>query len=213
MRFIRGARTSRSELGVLHSQHGTCPACRHPFLPELLVTESDDESSDGGEYVPTEYDAESDMETDLEDYRDDFFGSDGVDIRTMPYPGADAPSGAEYSDIEASAQPGAQDSDDEYSDIPYVTYAPDERYAHIRWWDHGNGSVDGEQEWGLTDGESGSLGSEDLLWPEAVWNGDHIPHGMPFFASICSIELKDVDQILPTSKFAWILRESTRWKN
>jgi hypothetical protein len=35
-------------------QHGSCPTCRHPFLE--LPTESDDESSDGGEYVPDEED-------------------------------------------------------------------------------------------------------------------------------------------------------------
>ena len=35
-------------------QHGSCPTCRHPFLE--LPAESDDESSDGGEYVPDEED-------------------------------------------------------------------------------------------------------------------------------------------------------------
>jgi hypothetical protein len=37
-------------------QHGTCPTCRHPFLEIKPPSESDDESSDGGEWLPTEED-------------------------------------------------------------------------------------------------------------------------------------------------------------
>jgi hypothetical protein len=36
-------------------QHGICPACRHPFLDIKPPSESDDESSDGGEWLPEEH--------------------------------------------------------------------------------------------------------------------------------------------------------------
>ncbi|KAH6914951.1 hypothetical protein BKA70DRAFT_1257534 [Coprinopsis sp. MPI-PUGE-AT-0042] len=43
--------------------HGSCPTCRQPFLDITLPSESDDESSDGGEYVPTAEDFEDDDDT------------------------------------------------------------------------------------------------------------------------------------------------------
>ncbi|THH19770.1 hypothetical protein EW146_g1443 [Bondarzewia mesenterica] len=76
----------------IRGRHGTCPTCRHPFLPDLRPVDSDDEASDDEDYLPTEYDADSDYETDLED---GFFDSDGVDLDVMDVdvvfaPGADA---------------------------------------------------------------------------------------------------------------------------
>jgi hypothetical protein len=48
-------------------QHGSCPTCRHVFLDIRPPSESDDESSDGGEYVPHEHD------DDFDDFDDDAF--------------------------------------------------------------------------------------------------------------------------------------------
>jgi len=60
-------------------QHGSCPTCRHVFLDIRPPSESDDESSDGGEYIPTEHDDDFD---DLDDEAfvatDEF--SDAVDF-------------------------------------------------------------------------------------------------------------------------------------
>ena len=50
-------------------QHGTCPACRHSFLDVKPVSESDDESSDGGEYNPEDRDDDVD-----DDFMDDYDG-------------------------------------------------------------------------------------------------------------------------------------------
>jgi hypothetical protein len=46
----------------LNKQHGTCPACRHLFLDITPPTESDDESSDGGEWLPSSNEDESDID-------------------------------------------------------------------------------------------------------------------------------------------------------
>ena len=54
-------------------QHGNCPTCRHDFLDIRPLSESDDESSDGGEYIPYEHD-EDDLDNSDED---GFLGTDG----------------------------------------------------------------------------------------------------------------------------------------
>lgn len=122
-----------------------------------MATESDDESSDGGEYVPTEYEAESDMETDLEDDRDGFFGSDGLDIETM--------------EIETDPSSGV-DSDAEALEVvttrnPYVrrVVVATNAYSDDEAWLDGE-SVEGEHEWGLTDGESMSASDDGLYQRE-----------------------------------------------
>lgn len=46
--------------------HGTCPTCRHPFLDIQPPSDSDDESSDGGEYLPDQLDI--DAFTDADDF-------------------------------------------------------------------------------------------------------------------------------------------------
>ncbi|KAG5646601.1 hypothetical protein DXG03_002905 [Asterophora parasitica] len=53
------------------SGHGNCPACRDFFLDIRLPSESDDESSDGGEYIPEEH------EHGIEDGDDAWFDDDG----------------------------------------------------------------------------------------------------------------------------------------
>ncbi|KAI0068749.1 hypothetical protein BV25DRAFT_1817662 [Artomyces pyxidatus] len=116
----------------IRGRHGTCPACRHEFLPELRPVDSDVESSDGGEYVPTEYDADSDFDTDYDE------GSDGIDLETMDVD-------AEPSDDVA---PWTNSDEVEVASV----YRSDSE-----WWD-----VDGEQEWGLTDGDSMSASEGEL---------------------------------------------------
>lgn len=59
----------------IQSRHGTCPTCRFPFLDVRPPSDSDDESSDGGEYVPDyehdlEYDTDGDMDWDYDEDMD-----------------------------------------------------------------------------------------------------------------------------------------------
>lgn len=135
-------------------QHGTCPTCRHEFLPELRPVDSDVESSDE-EYVPTEYDADTDLDT---DYEDGFMDSDGIDLETMdvdtPHLAGDdeAMEGEERESIASSrVHAGYPDAHD--------LEAQSVCGSEVAWWD---GSVDGEQEWGLTDGDSMGTGEGEL---------------------------------------------------
>ena len=134
-----------SNLPDAYVQHGTCPTCRHEFLPELRPVDSDAESSDE-EYVPTEYDADTDPDT---DYEDGFMDSDGIDIEMEvdhPHFAVDdeAMEGEERESIASSRlHAGCHDSGDMETQSVCGSEAA--------WWD---GSVDGEQEWGLTDGDS-----------------------------------------------------------
>jgi len=133
----------------IKGRHGTCPTCRHDFLPELRPVDSDAESDDDGDYVPTEYEADSDLDT---DYEDGFMDSDGIDLDTMdvdPLPrlagGDEAIEGDERESIASSHPlPGYHGSHD--------LEAQSVCGSEAGWWD---GSVGGEQdEWGLTDGDS-----------------------------------------------------------
>ncbi|KAI0307090.1 hypothetical protein B0F90DRAFT_517427 [Multifurca ochricompacta] len=136
-------------------RHGTCPTCRHEFLPELRPVDSDTESSDGGEYIPTEYDADSDFDT---DYEDGFMDTDGIDVETMdielPYPthGDEVTNADEHSPLAPSQYRV------EYHD-PHEQEAQSVCDSEGAWWD---GNVDGEQEWGLTDGDSMSTSEGEL---------------------------------------------------
>ena len=141
----------------VYAQHGTCPTCRHDFLPELRPVDSDAESDDDGDYVPTEYEADSDLDT---DYEDGFMDSDGIDPDTMevdPLPhlaGGDEAMEGREPDLIASSHhlPGYHDSHD--------PEAQSICGSEVAWWD---GSVDGEQdEWGLTDGDSMSTSEGEL---------------------------------------------------
>jgi len=135
----------------IKSRHGTCPTCRHEFLPGLRPVDEDAES-DGGEYVPTDYEGESDLDT---DYEDGFMDSDGIDIETM--------------DVDTLHDDEVTDGD-EQDPTASSSYLPGYHNSHDpealslcgsdgAWWD---GSVDGEQEWGLTDGDSMSTSEGEL---------------------------------------------------
>lgn len=140
----------------IKGRHGTCPTCRHEFLPELRPVDSDAESSDGGEYVPTEYEINSDLDT---DYEDDFMDSDGIDVETMdvvdplPHASGDEVTEGNEQDPTASSSylPGYHNSHE--MDAQSICG------SDAAWWD---GSVDGEQEWGLTDGDSMSASEGEL---------------------------------------------------
>jgi hypothetical protein len=76
------------------TQNGSCPTCRHKFLDIRPPSDSDEESSDGGEYIPNldeeddddtfEYDGEDaefyvdqvEMESDAEVFGEDFADED-----------------------------------------------------------------------------------------------------------------------------------------
>lgn len=131
-------------------QHGTCPTCRHDFLPELRPVDSDAESDDDGDYVPTEYEADSDLDT---DYEDGLMDSDGIDADTMDIDtllhvagGDEATEGDERESIASSHPfPGYHESHDLEAQSVLCG-------SEAGWWDRG---VDGEQnEWGLTDDDS-----------------------------------------------------------
>lgn len=138
----------------IKGRHGTCPTCRHEFFPELRPVDSDAESSDG-DYVPTEYEGESDFDT---DYEDGFMDSDGIDMETMDIDTLHRVSGDEVT------EGGEQDPSASSSYLSgYHNFHEPEALAICgsdgAWWD---GSVDGEQEWGLTDGDSMSTSEGEL---------------------------------------------------
>ncbi|KAG6855144.1 hypothetical protein C0991_006073 [Blastosporella zonata] len=54
----------------IQSMHGNCPTCRHIFLDIRPPSDSDDESSDGGEYIPGDEDF-------IDDEDDAFMDTDG----------------------------------------------------------------------------------------------------------------------------------------
>jgi hypothetical protein len=143
-----------SNLSDAYVQHGTCPTCRHEFLPELRPVDSDAESSSDEEYVPTEYDADTDIDT---DYEDGFMDSDGIDIEMeadQPHFVVDdeAMEGEEHESIASlRGHDGYHDSHD-----PEAQSVCDSEAA---WWD---GSIDGEREWGLTDGDSMATSEGEL---------------------------------------------------
>ncbi|KAL0070808.1 hypothetical protein AAF712_002029 [Marasmius tenuissimus] len=72
----------------IRGMHGNCPTCRHIFLDIRPPSDSDDESSDGGEYVPNpdedddesiyNYDIDTDPLTDADDQGS--VDTDGMDL-------------------------------------------------------------------------------------------------------------------------------------
>jgi len=139
----------------IKGRHGTCPTCRHEFLPELRPVDSDAESSDGGEYVPTEYDADSDYDT---DYEDGLMDSDGIDVETMDVDPLQVARSDEATEGNEHGLTTSSHQRAEYRDSrePEAQSVCDSEAA---WWD---GSVDGEQGWGLTDGDSMSTSEGEL---------------------------------------------------
>ncbi|KAI0036734.1 hypothetical protein K488DRAFT_35066, partial [Vararia minispora EC-137] len=119
----------------IRGRHGTCPACRYPFLPELRPLDSDDESSDGGEYIPGEHDI--DVET---DYETDF--EDGLDYDTM--------------DTEGDVLPNLGDEQLSPRVAAYVRRMRSAMALDVdeEWMD--GTSADDEEHWSLTDDESTS---------------------------------------------------------
>ncbi|KAH9965855.1 hypothetical protein BC827DRAFT_1125158 [Russula dissimulans] len=137
----------------IKGRHGTCPTCRYEFLPELRPLDSDAESSDGGEYVPTEYDADSDFDT---DYEEGFMDSDGIDLETMDVDPAHA------------HHPAAGGGDDDDDAMSHELEAQSVCGSETGWWDE---SVDGEQEWGLTDGDSMGTSEGELSFGDRGFIG------------------------------------------
>ncbi|PPQ80466.1 hypothetical protein CVT26_003908 [Gymnopilus dilepis] len=117
----------------VRSLHGNCPTCRHTFLNIRFHTDSDDESSDGGEYIPTP----EDLEDDDEDAFLDSFTEEDTDAEDFPVQGMDL----DVDGIWAAAMSGTTDADTEM--------------------DNDNDAQDGSSEWGLTDGESESMSSSN----------------------------------------------------
>ncbi|KAK1224396.1 hypothetical protein PQX77_012692 [Marasmius sp. AFHP31] len=72
----------------IRGMHGNCPTCRHIFLDIRPPSDSDDESSDGGEYMPNpdedddesiyNYDIDTDPLTDADDQGS--VDTDGMDL-------------------------------------------------------------------------------------------------------------------------------------
>ncbi|TFK43579.1 hypothetical protein BDQ12DRAFT_675206 [Crucibulum laeve] len=113
----------------IRSQHGSCPTCRHVFLNIRPPSDSDDESSDGGEYIPPE-----DLEEDEEDFIieiDGFSEADGADF--------------DVDEMEI-------DMDDVWGEHDFD--AGEDGDAEMD-----DEDEDDELEWGLTDGESESMSS------------------------------------------------------
>lgn len=64
-------------------QHGNCPTCRNTFLYVRPPSESDDESSDGGEYIPNQDDFEDENEDPLDTDGFTDASADGFPIEEM----------------------------------------------------------------------------------------------------------------------------------
>ncbi|KAJ6614289.1 hypothetical protein B0H10DRAFT_164164 [Mycena sp. CBHHK59/15] len=62
----------------LSFQHGSCPTCRYEFL-DIRPPGSDDESSDGGEYIPNEDDDEED-DIFIDGFTDADFDTEDMDV-------------------------------------------------------------------------------------------------------------------------------------
>jgi hypothetical protein len=128
--------------------------------------DEDAESSDGGEYVPTEYGADSDFDT---DYEDGFMDSDGIDLDTMdvdaPHHAAGGGRDGEAIEVEGrdpAPFPHHRGGYHESRELEAQSVCGSE----AAWWD---GSVDGEQEeWGLTDGDSMGTSEGELSFGDRL---------------------------------------------
>jgi hypothetical protein len=117
--------------------------------------DSEAESSDGGEYVPTEYDADSDLDT---DHEDDFMDSDGIDVEVMDV--EHSPSQSASSD---EATEGIEDDIADSSFYNAESRDPQDQSvcgSDASWWDE---SIDGD---GLTDGDSMSTSEGEISFGE-----------------------------------------------
>ncbi|KDR83788.1 hypothetical protein GALMADRAFT_236163 [Galerina marginata CBS 339.88] len=120
----------------IRSQHGSCPTCRHTFLDIRPPSESDDESSDGGEYIPN-----------LEDFEDE---DDTLDVDVD-----------EQTDTDAEGEDfPVQGVDLDFDEMWDGTSVVEEDPGALGDAEMGDDYVDDEDaEWGLTDGESESMSS------------------------------------------------------
>lgn len=66
---------------LLPIKHGSCPTCRHTFLDIRPPSDSDDESSDGGEWIPDEHEEEEDDDAFLD--TDGFTEAGEFDVEQM----------------------------------------------------------------------------------------------------------------------------------
>ncbi|KIL70102.1 hypothetical protein M378DRAFT_156158 [Amanita muscaria Koide BX008] len=114
----------------IRGYHGSCPTCRHKFLSVRPPSDSDDESSDGGEYVPPS--------DDFEDEDDGFLDTDGfTDADAEDFVGDDVePSGDNWDD-----------------DVALMDELCDEIGADF----DEDIEIDRDDEYGLTEGDSASM--------------------------------------------------------
>ncbi|KAF8812396.1 hypothetical protein BYT27DRAFT_7251932 [Phlegmacium glaucopus] len=119
----------------IRSHHGSCPTCRHIFLNIRSPSESDDESSDGGEYLPN---ADDDFEDEDED---------ALDLDAF----SDAEMSVEHMDLDFEAW-----GDEENT----VLDLGDEDPGDLGDAEMDDIEQDDSSEWGLTDGESETMSSE-----------------------------------------------------
>ncbi|CAA7259719.1 unnamed protein product [Cyclocybe aegerita] len=129
----------------IRSHHGSCPTCRHTFLNIRPPSESDDESSDGGEYIPNPDEIEEDdgfTDADVEDFSVEGMDIDFDELWEEPQEDDAVVMGDEDAELHSGL---TMDMEDEDEDDPDYEYEESE--------------VDRTSEWGLTDGESESMSS------------------------------------------------------
>ncbi|KAF8165389.1 hypothetical protein B0H34DRAFT_236423 [Crassisporium funariophilum] len=122
----------------IRSRHGSCPTCRHTFLNILPPSESDDESSDGGEYIPNPLDFDEEDE-DVFPESDGFSEADDFAVEEMDL---------DFDEI----------WEDEHSQL-FEGHADAADLADEEMGDEDEDEDDAGSEWGLTDGESESMSS------------------------------------------------------
>ncbi|KJA30032.1 hypothetical protein HYPSUDRAFT_32081 [Hypholoma sublateritium FD-334 SS-4] len=135
----------------IRSQHGSCPTCRHTFLHiQPFSAGSDDESSDGGEYLP----GADDFEDEDEDAYLDVDGFTDADADDFP---------VERMDVEFD-RPFQLQPDGDYDDTAIPNWGESSAMGDTEMTDAGEDDfeqADQGYEWGLTDGESESMASSE----------------------------------------------------
>ena len=122
-------------LTTISNKHGSCPTCRYIFLNIRPPSESDDESSDGGEYIPNA----DDFEDDDEDAFLDVDGFSEADVDEFPVEPMDLDVEVWGDVLDFGDEDPGELGDAEMDDI----------------------DQDDSSEWGLTDGESMSSSEGD----------------------------------------------------
>ncbi|KAF8627186.1 hypothetical protein AX15_004504 [Amanita polypyramis BW_CC] len=109
----------------IRGRHGSCPTCRHTFLNVRPPSESDDESSDGGEYMPNS--------DDIEDEEDGFLDTDG------------------FTDVDA--EDFTEDDPDIFNDVWDGTTVDDIYEDALDFDEDVEAEGDACEEWGLQEGD------------------------------------------------------------